>query len=407
MLRFDCENCSYIKQVGEMAESEVSVTLLSSFGENFFSELEKSLKTKIPSLIKNILVLMDIDRSVILSEFDNDSITHIEQYMKFEFKENDKINPDDELKDYLGKFVNQQEDFVMSYGHKLMINAMVRACQDARKCNEQNSKQHTATAVETIGPNTFTQAVTLKPSEDNIALLFQSLRCWISNNSAFAQLRHDHLSFEVVRNTYKLKEDGTIHCTVKCPVTTCSSTFCVSYKRYKSSYKPKKKAVENQRDVPARWHTYTVQLHMLNVHTAIENSGDNISLEGSSGSVLPFVDNQSTEGSDQILMDEKALRQLTPLPSTVIDSQSTEQSPSDKISMEGQALRQLIPPSPITIENQSIEQSSSDKISMDEQPLRLLRYRLSTAMQSKLKSTEHNHLSTSSSSELNQNLENI
>ncbi|KAJ6642838.1 hypothetical protein Bhyg_07792 [Pseudolycoriella hygida] len=101
MLRFDCENCSYIKQVAEMAESEVSVTLLSSFGENFFSELEKSLKTKIPSLIKNILVLMDIDRSVILSEFDNDSITHIEQYMKFEFKENDKIKADDELKDYL------------------------------------------------------------------------------------------------------------------------------------------------------------------------------------------------------------------------------------------------------------------------------------------------------------------
>ncbi|KAJ6648065.1 hypothetical protein Bhyg_03290 [Pseudolycoriella hygida] len=366
-----------------MAESEVSVTLLSSFGENFFSELEKSLKTKIPSLIKNILVLMDIDRS----------------YMKFEFKENDKINPDDELKDYLGKFVNQQEDFVMSYGHKLMINAMVRACQDARKCNEQNSKQHTATAVETIGPNTFTQAVTLKPSEDNIALLFQSLRCWISNNSAFAQLRHDHLSFEVLRNTYKLKEDGTIHCTVKCPITTCSSTFCVSYKRYKSSYKPKKKAVENQREVPARWHTYIVQLHMLNVHTAIENSGDNISLEGSSESVLPFVDNQSTEGSDQILMDEQALRKLTPLPSTVIDNQSTEH----KISMEGQAL----PPSPITIENQSIEQSSSDKISMDEKPLRQLRYRPSTAMQSKLKSNEHNHSSTSSSSELNQNLENI
>lgn len=130
------------------------------------------MRTEIPCMVKNILLVMDIDRAVILSSFDKDSITQIEQYMKIEFTAGDKIRPNDDIKDYLGKFVGRQKEFALSYGHKLMINAMVRACQDIRKCKESTTTNQSTDVIEGTGSGSLTQEAALELKDEIVGCFF-------------------------------------------------------------------------------------------------------------------------------------------------------------------------------------------------------------------------------------------
>ena len=177
-----------------MADQEDS---LSCHGEIFFTELGNYLRTEIPLLLKNILLVMEVDRAAILSTFDDNSINEIEQYMKRDFKATDMLRPNDELKNYLGKYVDRQKDFVLSYGHKLMVNAMVQGSRKIMKANDPasnpnsvaiNSNQPGSTVVEQIGHGTFTEEYALESRESCIDALFASLNRWIRGHPALSQV---------------------------------------------------------------------------------------------------------------------------------------------------------------------------------------------------------------------------
>lgn len=51
---------------------EAAASLLESSGNNFFEQLEEHLQTKIPISIKNILLVNDIDRALLLASFNKE-----------------------------------------------------------------------------------------------------------------------------------------------------------------------------------------------------------------------------------------------------------------------------------------------------------------------------------------------
>jgi hypothetical protein len=73
------------------------------------------------------------------------------------------------------------------------------------------------------------------------------------------------LNFQIVKGSYELKK-GTIQCLIKCPFIGCKELCKVSYKAYKTSYKPKIKSATSQSLTPARWHLYTIEKHLKRCH---------------------------------------------------------------------------------------------------------------------------------------------
>lgn len=59
---------------------------------------------------------------------------------------------------------------------------------------------------------------------------------------------------------------------MKCPIIGCDATFAVSYKRYPSSYKPKKKDASKQQLIPPRWYHRPVIHHLVDIHSTDNRS---------------------------------------------------------------------------------------------------------------------------------------
>ena len=176
----------------EVNSTDTTKCLLEASGSDFFDKLDDHLKTKIPVIIKNILLAMDIDRALLLSTFDDNSFHHIEMFMKKEFTLEMIYNGQDPM-DYLGRFVNCQSKFVLSYGNKLMINVIAETCRQLLN-KSKNMASDTSNVVlsdsipQSIPITSVTQEATLESKEHLINLLFSTLRSWLVQKMALAQV---------------------------------------------------------------------------------------------------------------------------------------------------------------------------------------------------------------------------
>jgi hypothetical protein len=103
-------------------------------GREFFDKLQEVIGTEIPILVRNVLLINDVDRAILLSRFDKDSITAIENFIKHDFTR-DMVPKGEKKENYLGKYMKQQDKFTISLGHKMIIDLMVDTCRKYTTAN--------------------------------------------------------------------------------------------------------------------------------------------------------------------------------------------------------------------------------------------------------------------------------
>jgi hypothetical protein len=124
-----------------MMENELRITLTETSGIEFFDILEKHLDLKIPKSIKNVLTFNQYDTIYTLSEFNNDSISEIQECMRHIF-EKDMIDDEENIADYLGKFTKVQSKFILLSGELKLINIMVETCRRLYALQPEVSPSH-------------------------------------------------------------------------------------------------------------------------------------------------------------------------------------------------------------------------------------------------------------------------
>lgn len=102
-----------------------SLVSLDDLIENeFFDSLEKSLKLKIPEVLRNILIFHDFDSVGVFSRFDEVFIDKIQTFMRLKFNE-DMVPDGKTIADFLGKFSKNQTQFQFTVGQRIVLEAIM------------------------------------------------------------------------------------------------------------------------------------------------------------------------------------------------------------------------------------------------------------------------------------------
>ena len=130
-----------------MSDEDVS-HLKSSEDDEFFEVLEKCVEFKIPVAIKNVLKFNYYSNAVTLSKFDQNSIKEMEEVMRHEFNMN-MVPIGSDTKDYLCRYINNQEEFKFIGGQIRIINSLADYCRGIFK--EQSKSQGTQNSENDLG----------------------------------------------------------------------------------------------------------------------------------------------------------------------------------------------------------------------------------------------------------------
>jgi hypothetical protein len=180
-------------------------TLLNSFGDEFFTILEKDLQIKIPLILRNILYINDIDCAQVLSRVDDEAVHRIEDFMKKEFTATMIPGNDTQMMQYLGKYEFSQQKFNFSSGHKIILKMIIEHCAkclsvaSALKPTPSSGSQEEDSASENLNQSDSETADAVRMKTTLINLLFQSLFSWIKNHAAFTQVFHATIK-TIIRN---------------------------------------------------------------------------------------------------------------------------------------------------------------------------------------------------------------
>jgi hypothetical protein len=171
--------------------------ILTRTGHEFFDKLQEVIGTEIPILVRNVLLINDVDRAALLSRFDKDSITTIENTVKYDFTL-EMVPAGEKKEDYFGRYAKKRDKFALSLGQKLMIDLMVEACrkftksnvtpteaaasQTSNNRNVENNSGASSSAEECV------PRIVLQSKEKLMDLLFRSLTIYIRNADALIQV---------------------------------------------------------------------------------------------------------------------------------------------------------------------------------------------------------------------------
>lgn len=167
--------------------------ILNCEGKTFFDNLEKHLKTKIQSVIRNILMINDLDTALVFATFTESVIGDLENFIRNVFNHNMLIG-DESMANYLGRYADCKEQFTFSYGQKVVLKLIASTCK-------QLYVQHSATSIpngsdlsDDFSNTTSNRSdVTSSESESKKELfssLYRSVYRWIRNQKALEQVRH-------------------------------------------------------------------------------------------------------------------------------------------------------------------------------------------------------------------------
>lgn len=164
--------------------SNDSENILKCYGKAFFDKLEERTFMKIPEMIRNILVLNDVNCASVLESMNDSSIVQIEQFMKNDFN-SDMLNGKP-IADYLGIFQKRQQSFTFSCGQKIMLEKMIQIC-----------KKYVQAEIENQVPNERENSDDSQRDEEakqskkkHLELLYKSLYTWISGKKALIQVNY-------------------------------------------------------------------------------------------------------------------------------------------------------------------------------------------------------------------------
>lgn len=108
--------------------SVVEKNILNCTGNELFDLLELKMNTTIPVVIRNILIMNDIDSALVLSRVNESCYETIQNFMRLDFSKD--IIPDEaDLKNYLGIYATCQQKFTFSVGQKILLEAIVEHCK--------------------------------------------------------------------------------------------------------------------------------------------------------------------------------------------------------------------------------------------------------------------------------------
>lgn len=128
--------------------SDQADNLFNCSGIVFFNKLEKAIESTVPEVLRNILLVNDIDCASVLSKLNNEFLGNIEKFMKNDFNA-DMIPEDHCIDDYLGKYRKHQQNFEFSTGQRIIINLMVEGCKKkAQTVTNPNGVENSAEALE-------------------------------------------------------------------------------------------------------------------------------------------------------------------------------------------------------------------------------------------------------------------
>ncbi|KAJ6642078.1 hypothetical protein Bhyg_07024 [Pseudolycoriella hygida] len=234
----------------------LEATLLNSSGSNFFELLEKHLKTKIPAIIKNNLLLAEYNSAIVLCKLDETTVSSIEDDLRNNF-DNELMLDGETIEDYFGRFAKCRDKFRFMSGHKQWFNIISDTCK--RLMGESIGPAPPATVENTVeDPN----KVTL--NDDNIQDLKALIFKWIHSHNAFSQAFVDRSSNKIL---------------IKCPVKDCNHSVWTTFQRYARYYKTKNRRSTSLSN--AKWTVFGLQRHILMSHKFVEKS-DRESRHGSS-----------------------------------------------------------------------------------------------------------------------------
>lgn len=111
-----------------MSEYNYKYQLTITRGNAFFDVFERFLKVNIPSTLKNVLTLNHYDTIFTLSEFDEDSVKEIQEFMRNVFVK-EMLDENENMCDYLERFTNIQTKFVLISGDIRLIKRMSETCK--------------------------------------------------------------------------------------------------------------------------------------------------------------------------------------------------------------------------------------------------------------------------------------
>lgn len=108
-----------------MAQSSLKLKMCTD--ENFFEILEKCVEFRVPSQLKNILILNSLNSAVALASDIKQTITDIEYFMQNDLKQ-EMLKLTENMSDYLGIFATDQKNFQLLSGQKRMLTAICEYC---------------------------------------------------------------------------------------------------------------------------------------------------------------------------------------------------------------------------------------------------------------------------------------
>ena len=147
----------------------------------------------------------------------------------------------------------------------------------------------------------------------------------------------------MVKDSFVQSDDGTVTCTVKCPMIGCNDTCTVSFKGYRSYYKAKNKSSIDQSYSQPRWHLYPVEKHFRNRHIQpIPNpsSGD----EHSSDTTSPdLIENQNEDSSNRDINENRGGDALPDAPVLLENNENTGRAENSTSSLVTNQTQQRVP----------------------------------------------------------------
>lgn len=146
-----------------MNSKTIQLKLLESTGDEFFVLFEKYAKLVLPDTLKRTLCLCCYDRVASLSQFDERSVTEIEEFIRCTFNK-DMVGKNASIENYLGIFSNNQEKFILMSGEKKLLKRVSEICLQLEEDRDP---------IKSGNPNHMVQIDTA------LALLFKALRSWI------------------------------------------------------------------------------------------------------------------------------------------------------------------------------------------------------------------------------------
>lgn len=170
---------------------------LNCAGNEFFDILEKNLRTKISKLIRNILIINDLDTSLIFATFNDNTIGDLENFTRNVLNIN-MLQGDETMADYLGRYVKCQEKFEFSYGQKLMIKMIADACVKFYAPHPTTRRTDSLMMNHQISNHDYHGEQQNDASKmSNISELFRSIYKWIRSQETLKQVKSFH-KFKII-----------------------------------------------------------------------------------------------------------------------------------------------------------------------------------------------------------------